>query len=129
MGVAGRPRAVPFDGFSSALSAASIMFSLGHERAAARGARLLFHRARIAEPGEVSAESQTPEVLLRALGLYVDYAVADGERDALVALYRSVFDNGYVISGALARTLELLPRHRCRHLGGSTLDGARRSCL
>ena len=75
------------------------------------------------------ASSQTPEVLLRALGLYVDYAVANGERDALVALYRSVFDNGYVISGALARTLELLPRHRCRHLGGSTLDGARRSCL
>ena len=158
---------------SSALSAASIMFALGDDRVVARGARLLFHRACVSEPGEVSADSlaslhgtlvridsqivedladralagpradaapemafesdeqvvrtlflglpglgdmtakasaQSTEVLLRALGIFVHNAVADGDRDSLVSLYRSVFDDGSVLSGALARTLGLADR-------------------
>ena len=42
---------------SNALSAAAIMFSLGDERVVARDARLLYHRVRVSDPGEVSVDS------------------------------------------------------------------------
>ena len=153
---------------SNALSAAAIMFSLGDERVVARDARLLYHRVRVSDPGEVSVDSlarlhgtlvrmdsdivdrlvdramlaraeapaevafdtdeeavrtlflglqgidsmpnaaeERTEVLLRALGIFVDNAVRDVDRDALVGLYRAVFDQAFTLSGALARTLGL----------------------
>ena len=97
---------------SEAFSAAAVMLSLGDERVAGRGARLLYHAARVRDAGPITARASTEmhDVLSRVdeamVERLVDRVLAGGRRPARVP---------YAAEGSDRRVLDAL----CACLGGS----------